>query len=298
MKLSDKTIEQVKENRDLIESRDWLKIWETLKNPELNEAFVELGYNPLEGLPEVPKHYFEGTGITKIVIPDSVTSIGDYAFRNCSSLTSVTIGDGVESIGYAALAGCSSLTSIEIPNSVTTIKPYAFYNCSSLTSVVISDSVTSIGSDVFKDCDSLTRVDYTGTLDQWAQIKFDNSYSNPVSFDNKFYIAGKLITEAKITTNISDHAFAAFTELTSVEIRDGVTSIGELAFYGCPLTSIIIPQSVISIGPQAFYYCSSLRNIVYKGTVRQFRAIDKLKWWNYGVPETEVICTDGEIKMG
>ena len=68
MGISNKTLEQVKENRDLIESKNWLKIWETLKNPELNEAFIELGYNPLEGLTEIPDNYFLDTKIKSISI--------------------------------------------------------------------------------------------------------------------------------------------------------------------------------------------------------------------------------------
>ena len=78
---------------------------------------------------------------TSVTIPDSVTSIGSYAFRDCTSLTSVTIPDSVTSIGWYAFRGCDSLTSVIIPKSVTSIGNYAFQNCTSLTSVIFEGSM-------------------------------------------------------------------------------------------------------------------------------------------------------------
>ena len=114
--------------------------------------------------------YLNGSLVTDLVIPDSVTEIGDYAFLGCSSLTSVTIPDSVTYIGAGAFRSCSSLTSIVIPDSVTSIGGGAFYGCSSLTSIVIPDSVTKIGVSAFDGCSSLTTVNYKGTQEQWGQI--------------------------------------------------------------------------------------------------------------------------------
>ncbi|MDB4404206.1 leucine-rich repeat domain-containing protein, partial [Akkermansiaceae bacterium] len=91
-------------------------------------------------------------------IPNSVTSIGNVAFRYCSSLTSITIPDGVTSIGRRAFYECSSLTSITIPDAVTSIGDWAFYLCTSLTSITIPDGVTSIGVASFNTCTSLTSI--------------------------------------------------------------------------------------------------------------------------------------------
>ena len=98
------------------------------------------------------------SGLTSVTIPNSVTSIGDYTFYVCSGLTSVTIGNSVTSIGNGAFAGCSGLTSITIPNSVTSIGSEAFYYCSGLTSVTIGSGVTSIGSSAFDGVDIPTVV--------------------------------------------------------------------------------------------------------------------------------------------
>ena len=175
------------------------------------------------------------SSLTSVTIPNSVTSIGDNAFADCSKLTSVTIPNSVTSIGSSAFYGCSSLTSVTIPNSVTSIGYYAFYECSSLTSVTIPNSVTSIEGSTFADCSKLTSVTIPNSV-----------------------------------TSIGDYAFYECTSLTSLTIGESVTSIGFAAFANCSkLTSVTIPNSVTSIGYGAFYGCSSLpveNNLRYADT--------------------------------
>jgi len=110
------------------------------------------------------------SSLTSIDIPDGVTSIEDSAFRNCSSLTSIDIPDGVMNIGHSAFYNCSSLTSVSIPNGVAAINMYAFYSCVSLQEIFIPDRVTSIGIYAFKGCSSLTDVYYSGTSEQWDAL--------------------------------------------------------------------------------------------------------------------------------
>ena len=99
--------------------------------------------------------YLNGEPLTNLEIPESVTKIGDYAFRSCRGLTSVTIPESVTEIGNYAFESCSGLTSVTIPESVTSIGIGAFFNCSGLTSVTIPESVTEIGDWAFKDCTEL-----------------------------------------------------------------------------------------------------------------------------------------------
>ena len=142
--------------------------------------------------------YPEGKSQTSYTIPNSVTSIGDWAFYKCTGLTSITIPNIVTSIGYSAFKRCTGLTSITIPDSVTSIGYYAFEHCAGLTSITISNSVTSIEKEAFAGCTGLT------------SITIPNS-----------------------VTSIGSFAFEQCTGLTSITIPNSVTSIGYMAFYGC-----------------------------------------------------------------
>ena len=204
-----------------------------------------------------------GTEITELVIPNSVTWIGESAFENCSSLISVTIPDSVTSIGKGAFSGCSSLTSVTIPDSVTSIGEYTFYYCSSLTSVTIPDSVTSIGDYAFYNCKSLTSVTIGNSVTSIGERAF-------------YGCTGKLIINSKIVeTNYTSSNYpmnnsgswlygSKFTKLT---VGDNITKIGDCIFRDCSrLTSVTIPDSVTSIGSYAFSGCSSLTSVYCKPT--------------------------------
>ena len=210
-----------------------------------------------EGVTSIGKYaFYDCTSLTSVTIPDSVTSIGKQAFMYCTSLTGVTIPGSVTSIGDSAFSGCSSLTSVTIPNSVTSIGGAAFNGCSSLTSVTIPDSVTSIGEFAFYNCSSLTSVTIPNSVTSIGEYAFYNCSSlTSVTIPNS-------------VTSIGEYAFYNCSSLTSVTIPDGVTSIGRYAFHDCrSLTSVTIPDSVTSIGEYAFYNCRSLTSVTIPDSV-------------------------------
>ena len=205
----------------------------TLKNLS-NLAILDMENANLEKLPaDAFQAFLKKISLTSVKLPKTLTSIGAYAFNNCSSLTSITIPDSVTSIGDYAFDGCNSLTSITIPDGVTSIGKMAFDGCSSLISISIPDSVTTIEYSTFKNCSSLTSV-----------------------------------TIGNSVTLIGDYAFNNCSSLTSITIPDSVTSIGDSAFWGCSsLTSITIPNGVTEIGNHAFAFCRSLTSIYCKAQI-------------------------------
>ena len=190
------------------------------------------------------------SGLTSLILPSNVTSIGYSAFYGCICLTSLTLPSSVTSIGSSAFEGCRSLTSLILPSSVTSIGSSAFYGCSGLTSLTLPSSVTSIGWATFSGCSGLTSL----TLP-----------SSVTSIDGRaFYGCSSLfgLTLPSSVTSIGSSAFEACYGLFSLTLPSSVTEIGESAFRGCSsLASLTLPSSVTSIGKSAFEGCSGLTSI-------------------------------------
>ncbi len=207
---------------------------------------------------------FEGcSSLTSVTLPSGITSIGTCAFSRCSALTNVTIPSKVTRIEQCAFQACSSLTSITIPDGVTSIDDSAFYLCRGLQGIVeIPSGITSIGAGAFMCCDSLTGISVDPDNQFYKSVDgvlFDKSGSVLIQYPN-----GKCgdYTVPDGVTSIGDHAFYVCRNLTGITIPDGVTSIGYDAFIDCSsLTNVTLPESLRVLGAFAFCQCSALESI-------------------------------------
>lgn len=240
------------------------------------------------------KAFYNCSKMKNIILPDSITYMGTDAFYGCSGLDNLYISDVAawcninfvnkfSNPSYYAqnlLLNGSIVKELVIPDTVTSIKEYAFIQSSGLTSVVVPDSVTSIGRGAFRGCNKLESISLpfvgaskktTGKYTDVFGYIFDydsSSSSGTVQYYNDSYYTTYLIPSSlkKVTiTNATQIPYGAFyncSNLTDIEINDGVTQIGKSAFYNCSaLVNINIPESVTTVGYNAFYKCSNLENV-------------------------------------
>ena len=188
----------------------------TLRSPDV----VSATYTSSNNFGTIFGNQVESYTIMSLLASNPITSIGNYAFYNCSGMTSLSMSSGlnaVTSIGQYAFKGCSGLTSVTIPSTVTSIGGYAFQGCSGLTSVTLPSTVQSIGNYLFYGCSGLTSVIIPNSV-----------------------------------TSIGQYAFSGCSGLTSVTIGSSVTSIGQYAFSGC--SSLLLINSEPNTPPQLGAY--------------------------------------------
>ena len=228
-----------------------------------------------EGITTIGNHAFANSGLTSVTIPSTVTSIGQSAFNNCSGLTSVTIPSSVTSIGSGAFIYCSELKKIECLAETPPTCGNGFFSRSYMNDCVLYVPTASIeaykaanGWRDFTNIEALSGGTQSGTcgenvtwtLDAQGVLTLEGTgamynywVNDPTPWSSLSFT--KAVIGEGITT-IGDFAFNNYTGLTSVDIPNTVTSIGENAFGNTALTSITIPSSVTSIGKTAFTWCN------------------------------------------
>ena len=205
--------------------------------------------------------YSYARNIAKVVINDGVTSIGDYAFSDCSALTSVTIPNSVTSIGDYAFYNCSALPSVTIPNNVTSIGDFAFSDCSALPSVTIPNNVTSIGDFAFQYCPKLSSFTIPSSVTSIGDNPFIGDYKLTTLTVDAGNTAYKCVDGMLLTIG-GEELIICLHDKTSVTIPSSVTEIGPYAFDNYRgLTNVTIPSNVIYIGDGAFVHCENLKTV-------------------------------------
>ena len=193
-------------------------------------------------------------GCQTTVIPNTVTTIGSWAFQECTGLTNITIPNSVKTINDHAFLNCTGLANATIPNSVKTIGDYAFSGCSALTSVNIPKSVTTIGNNPFSSCAGVMSITVESGNPQFDSR--DNCNAIISTANNKLIIGCKNTIIPNAITSIGRSAFNDCIGLTSVTLPNTITSIEENAFEDCKdlkdVYSYITDLTNVSIGEGAF----------------------------------------------
>ncbi len=211
-----------------------------------------------------------------------VVSIGSAAFKDCTGITGIIIPDSIINIENKAFYNCTGIADITIPSSVVSIGIYAFYNCAGLADITISDIVTNIGVSAFED------TAYYNNSANWENdilyigkhlIEAKNNISGILHIkedtviiaDKAFGSCGALkeVIIPSSVKNVGDSAFSGCNKLVNISISDGVITLGSGVFSNCTaLTNISIPDSVVSLGSGAFMNCTGLTKIIISRNVK------------------------------
>ena len=230
-----------------------------------------------EGVTEMTMGTFIGcTGLVSVSFPSSLKSFGTGTFEGCTGLTSLSLPENLADTGWGAFRDCTGLVSVDFPSGLTNIGRETFWGCTNLPSVDLPENLASIGDDAFYTCSSLASIDLPASLSSFGSGVFSGCTgltSINVDSGNSFYCSQDGILFTKDMTElicypaakegghyavpsgvviICDEAFDSSYNLTSVDLPEGLISIGAGAFSGCSLISIDLPESLVSIGASAF----------------------------------------------
>ncbi len=234
--------------------------------------------------------FYQNQEIKNLTIPTTITSIGKYAFSNCSNLTTVnflddvnkivgitnvaeglfdgcssletvTFSHGIETIGKYTFYGCTKLKSVKLPYLLNNIDDYAFKNCQSLSNLKLPNSITNVGVEAFRGCTSLTSITLSTTLETIG----DSAFEGCINLES--------IDFPKALVSIGNFTFKNCTKLSIVNMLNNVTFMGNSAFEGCiALENVTLSSSLWSIKQNTFKNCINLQAITFPFTARNIES--------------------------
>ena len=203
-----------------------------------------------DSVTEIGEAAFLNSGIVAVTIPDTVTEIEEDAFRGCTGLTDIKLPDSVVNIGTKIFANCTSLTDVTLPNAWELIPASTFEGCTALEKLVLPESVQYIRDGAFKNCTALKEI-------VWSKA--------PELIDSNAFYNWDAITEMDIPATVTSVGYQAFYDcdgLTKITIPDGVTSLGDSVFYDCDaLTDVKLGAGITTIPASAFRHCDALEQL-------------------------------------
>lgn len=225
----------------------------------------------------------KGTTVTSVVLPSTITSIGEKAFNTCEQLVSVNIPEGVTILGTNMFNKCKSLTTISLPSTLTTIGNNAFKACA-FESIVIPANVNSLGLNCFQDCKSLASVTLPAALTELSSNAFSGCSAittielpSGITKLGDGALAGTGITTIELPAGLTDlgQAFADCDKLVSIAIPDGVTSIAGSTFNRCTaLESVTLGTGITAINSFAFNQCAAITSVTVNAVTPPTLAAD------------------------
>ena len=203
----------------------------------------------MDGLQAIGRNAFEYCNVSELHLPESLTEIGEYAFRGCTRMGEMTIPNLVTNLGAYAFQNCSALTNVVLSSSLQTIGSYAFTS-TGISAIAIPKSVELIGSSAFASVSSLSEL----TLEDGVAGIDDSAFSGCTGL-TAVRIPGSV-------KRIGSYAFGYCSQIKDLVIEDGVESIGQYAFVGCKeMVSVCIPKSLLSVSSGVFHDCLAVEEV-------------------------------------
>lgn len=262
------------------------------------------------GVTHISYEAFSNSKLVEIILPDGLQEIGSRAFEYCENLKLISIPDGVTDIGDSAFYSCVSLSEIKLPASLTVLGENLFWR-TGIESITIPEGVTIVNS-AFQYCESLVSIEIPSTVTSIEAYAFDGCYSlteikvdsknkNYKSIDGDLYskdgktlvqyAIGKKGKTFRIPSNVKEIVEGAFRGCTleTIGISSNVETVICGTFFMCEnLKSVVIPKSVKKIDALAFYECTSLVEIFYEGSEKQWNKIEIIEDGNEYLLEAEI----------